>query len=189
MSGGRAAQPMPDSSSALEKLIVPNGAPALPPATLRHLKEAFLVFDSDGSGRVTATELAAVLKHLGRDATEVELADMLSELSKYVGGADSLSFAAFYAVVAPKLLVEAERKWRRTAAADADAEAFRSLGGDPTATGAAGGIAGERLVEQLCALTGIARASAEDIFNEAAVDGKVSFDAFQRVMAAAVEGG
>ena len=84
---------MPDSSSALEKLKVPDGAPALPPATLRHLKEAFLVFDSDGSGRVTATELAAVLKHLGRDATEVELADMLSELSKYVGGADSLSFA------------------------------------------------------------------------------------------------
>ena len=43
----------------------------------------------------------------------------------------------------------------------------------------AGGIAVERLIEQLCALTGIARASAEDIFNESAVDGKVSFDAFQ----------
>lgn len=181
---------MPDSSSALEKLTVPDGAPALPPATLQHLKAAFLVFDSDGSGQITAMELGAVLKHLGRDATEVELADMLSELYKAAGGcADALSFAAFYAVVAPKLLVEAERNWRRTAAADADAEAFRSLGGDPTATGTAGGIAVERLVEQLCALTGIARASAEDIFNESAVDGKVSFDAFQRVMAAAVEGG
>lgn len=174
----------------MEKLAVPDGAPTLPPATLRCLKEAFLVFDSDGSGSITSTELGAVLKHLGRDATEVELADMLSELYKAAGGSiDALSFAAFYAVVAPKLLVEAERNWRRTAAADADAEAFRSLGGDPTAAGTAGGIAVERLVEQLCALTGIARASAEDIFNESAVDGKVSFEAFQRVMAAAVEGG
>ena len=34
-----------------------------------------------------------------------------------------------------------------------------------------------------------ARASAEDIFNESAVDGQVSFEAFQKVMAAAVEGG
>ena len=37
--------------------------------------------------------------------------------------------------------------------------------------------------------SGIARASAEDIFNDSAVDGTVSFEAFQRVMAAAVEGG
>ena len=67
----------------MEKLAVPNGAPALPPATLHHLKEAFLVFDRDGSGSITSTELGAVLKHLGRDATEVELADMLSELYKF----------------------------------------------------------------------------------------------------------
>ena len=84
----------------MEKLKVPDGAPILPPATLQHLKEAFLVFDSDGSGSITPMELGAVLKHLGRDATEVELADMLSELYKAAGGStDALSFAAFYAVL------------------------------------------------------------------------------------------
>ena len=140
----------------MEKLAASDGAPALPPATLRCLKEAFLVFDSDGSGSITSTELGAVLKHLGRDATEVELADMLSELYKAAGGsADALSFAAFHAVVAPKLLVEAERNWRRTAAADADAEAFRSSAATDGRDG--GRDRGRATVEQLCALTHSAR--------------------------------
>ena len=38
----------------MERLTVPDGAPALPPAALRCLKEAFLVFDSDGSGSIAA---------------------------------------------------------------------------------------------------------------------------------------
>ena len=132
-----------------------------------------------------------MLKHLGRDATELELADMLSELYKAAGGfVDALSFAAIYAVLAPKLLVEAERNWRRTAAADADAEAFQEPRRRPDGDGDGGRDRGRATRRAALRAHGHrARVGRGHLQRARPGDGKVSFDAFQRVMAAAaVEG-
>ena len=87
---------------------------------------------------------------------------------------DSLSFAGFYAVMAPMLQ------------ASNDQEAFRSLGGDPTAAAAAGAIGVDHLAKELCALMGpgFKPQEAEKIFKESDIDGdsKISYDEFQKVM-------
>ena len=43
-------------------------------------KEAFGMFDKDGDGRITTSELAAVMKALGQNPTQTELKDMIREM-------------------------------------------------------------------------------------------------------------
>lgn len=43
------------------------------------LKQAFKVFDKDGDGYITATELKLVMKQLGEDLTQEQLNDMMRE--------------------------------------------------------------------------------------------------------------
>ena len=43
-------------------------------------KEAFSLFDKDGDGRITATELGTVMKSLGQNPTEGQLRDMINEV-------------------------------------------------------------------------------------------------------------
>ena len=43
------------------------------------LREAFKVFDKDGDGFITSTELKLVMKQLGEDLTDEQLADMMKE--------------------------------------------------------------------------------------------------------------
>ena len=46
------------------------------------LRQAFKVFDKDGDGYITATELKLVMKQLGEDLTDDQLADMVKEAGK-----------------------------------------------------------------------------------------------------------
>ncbi len=43
------------------------------------LKEAFLVFDKDGNGVISATELKSVMANLGECPTDAEIAEMIKE--------------------------------------------------------------------------------------------------------------
>lgn len=43
-------------------------------------KEAFSLFDKDGDGTITSKELGTVMRSLGQNPTEAELADMISEV-------------------------------------------------------------------------------------------------------------
>ena len=49
------------------------------------LRQAFKVFDKDGDGYITATELKLVMKQLGEDLTDDQLADMVKEAGKRKG--------------------------------------------------------------------------------------------------------
>lgn len=50
--------------------------------TEEELKNAFKVFDKDGSGTISAIELRSVLSHLGENLTDDELDEMLKMADK-----------------------------------------------------------------------------------------------------------
>ncbi len=56
------------------------------PDTETEIREAFLVFDKDGNGLVSAAEFAHVLTHLGEQMTDEEAAEIVREVQQDVDG-------------------------------------------------------------------------------------------------------
>ena len=56
-------------------------------------KEAFSLFDKDGSGTITTKELGSVMTSLGQNPTEAELQDMINEVD--VDGDGTIDFKEF----------------------------------------------------------------------------------------------
>ena len=48
--------------------------------TVPEIKDAFQVFDKDGSGFISSKELGMVMRSLGQNPTEQELMDMINEI-------------------------------------------------------------------------------------------------------------
>ena len=65
---------------------------------LAECRGAFALHDRDGDGIVTAAELGAVMRSLGRDPTEAELQDMISEVDG--DGDGCVDFAEFCTLMA-----------------------------------------------------------------------------------------
>lgn len=62
--------------------------------TEQELVEAFKVFDTNGDGVISVSELKAVLKSIGEDLSEEELNQMIQEVSKGTGVINIEQFAA-----------------------------------------------------------------------------------------------
>ena len=68
---------------------------------ISEFKEAFLLFDQDGDGNITANELGIVMRSLGKDPTDAELRDMINDVD--TDGNGTIDLAEFIAMMARKL--------------------------------------------------------------------------------------
>ena len=79
---------------------------------IAEFKEAFSLFDKDGDGTITTTELGVVMKSLGQNPTEQELKDMLHEIDFNSDG--SIDFSEFLTMMARKMKeVDMEEEMRQ----------------------------------------------------------------------------
>lgn len=63
----------------------------LTPDQIREIKEAFHVFDNNGDGCITATELKKLVTSLGYNITEAELMDMMNQIGRRGNTAETCS--------------------------------------------------------------------------------------------------
>ena len=85
-----------------QRLSDPNAdAFELPPDQVEELRDAFTLFDKDGSGTISATELDTVLSALGQRTSPEELAAMLDQAD--VDGDGEIDFPEFLAMMAKKM--------------------------------------------------------------------------------------
>ena len=64
-------------------------------------KEAFSLFDKDGDGVITVTELDVVMRSLGQRPTDAELKDMIAEVD--ADGNGDIAFPEFLTMMARKM--------------------------------------------------------------------------------------
>lgn len=65
------------------------------------LREAFAVFDRDGTGMISTKKLNAVMKTLGQNPTESEVQDIINEVD--ADGHGTLEFSAFVTIMSRKM--------------------------------------------------------------------------------------
>jgi len=68
---------------------------------IAEFKEAFSLFDKDGDGMITTRELGTVMRSLGQNPTEAELADMINEVD--TDGSGTIDFPEFLNMMARKM--------------------------------------------------------------------------------------
>ncbi|KAK9461727.1 calmodulin [Lipomyces oligophaga] len=68
---------------------------------IKDFKEAFALFDRDGDGQITTKELGTVMRSLGQNPSEAELADMINEVDTDNNG--TIDFPEFLTMMARKM--------------------------------------------------------------------------------------
>lgn len=68
---------------------------------IEEFREAFSLFDRNGDGTITTTELGTVMRSLGQNPTETELRDMINEVDE--DGSGTVEFDEFLKMMAKKL--------------------------------------------------------------------------------------
>ncbi|XP_065408466.1 calmodulin-like protein 3 isoform X2 [Chrysemys picta bellii] len=138
---------------------------------IAEFKEAFSLFDKDGDGTITTSELGSIMRSLGQNPTEAELQDMIGELDP--DGSGTIDFPEFLSMMA--------RKMRDTDSEEEIREAFRVFDEDGngyiTVTELRHVMTnlGEKLTDE----------EADEMIKEANADsdGRVNYEDFVRMMA------
>ncbi len=82
-------------------------AESLSEEQVAEFKEAFELFDQDGSGTITLAELKAVMKNLGLNPSDNELLEMINEVD--ADGNGTIEFTEFLDLMARKLKETGEK--------------------------------------------------------------------------------
>ncbi|CAN8070968.1 unnamed protein product [Agarophyton chilense] len=69
--------------------------------TIKEFREAFALFDKDGDGSISVAELGTVMRNMGQNPTDAELAQMISEVD--ADGNGLIDFAEFVTLMARKM--------------------------------------------------------------------------------------
>ncbi|XP_037758293.2 calmodulin-A [Chelonia mydas] len=138
---------------------------------IAEFKEAFSLFDKDGDGSITTSELGNVMQSLGQNPTEAELQDMIGELD--TDGSGTVDFPEFLSLMARKMRdMDSEEEIR---------EAFRVFDEDGIGYISAAELRhvmtnlGEKLTDE----------EVDEMIKEADADGngQVNYEEFVRMMA------
>ena len=68
---------------------------------IAEFKEAFSLFDRNGDGKITTTELGTVMRSLGLNPTQAELQSMINEVD--VDGNGTVDFPEFLSLMAREM--------------------------------------------------------------------------------------
>jgi calmodulin len=74
----------------------------------QEFKEAFSLFDKDGDGTISTTELGTVMRALGQNPSETELNDMINEVDQDHSG--SIEFEEFINLMEKKMGITIQKK-------------------------------------------------------------------------------
>lgn len=80
---------------------MPRGSVDLTEETIKEFREAFSLFDKDGDGSISVTELGIVMRNMGQNPTEAELKQMIAEVD--ADGNGQIDFAEFVTLMARKM--------------------------------------------------------------------------------------
>ncbi|CAG5127785.1 unnamed protein product, partial [Candidula unifasciata] len=90
------------------------------------LKEAFNLFDKDGDGFITTSELGTVMRSLNQNPTSDELQDMINEVD--ADGSGTIDFNEFLRMMSKKLKeTDAEEELRQAFNSIMDVKIYSSI--------------------------------------------------------------
>merc|ERR1712118_2012 len=139
---------------------------------IAEFKEAFSLFDKDGDCTITTKELGTVMRSLGQNPTEAELADMVNEVD--ADGSGTIDFPEFLSLMA--------RKMKDTDSEEEIKEAFKVFDKDGNGLISAAELRhvmpnlGEKLTDE----------EVDEMIREADVDGdgQINYEEFVKMMMA-----
>ena len=135
-------------------------------------KEAFEIFDQDGDGSISASELGNVMQSLGIQITQTELEDMINDVD--ADGNGSIDFPEFVALMSKKMTETETREELKAAFSHFDKDGNGVI--DRNELLLVMEQLGERLSDQ----------EADEMMQEADCngDGQIDFEEFVKMMAA-----
>ncbi|ORM40299.1 Calmodulin [Babesia sp. Xinjiang] len=137
---------------------------------IAEFKEAFSLFDRDGDGSITTKELGTVMRSLGQNPTEAELADMINDID--TSGSGAIDF--------PEFLILMARKMKEGDTEEELVQAFKVFDRDGN-----GFISAQELRHVMTNLgEKLTNEEVEEMLREADVDGdgKINYEEFVKLM-------
>lgn len=171
------------STKPVEESIVVDGR-KLTPRQISEFRETFSLFDVDGSGTVTAEELATVMRSLGQYPSDADCRAMIANLDEDHSGA--IGFEEFLRLMVSQMK-DAERKNLHDSQKDEFIQAFKCFDRDGNGYVDAAEL---RYMMQNHGTMRLTDDEVNEMMSDADIngDGKLNFEEFIQLMMAPIDG-